>query len=145
MAPAASMELSDMVNSSIVERPATNSTKFHDFFAHCAPATQEFFPELSGNCDSDSDPAAARRPVSPRRHGGHGDFTETTGFSVHLRVLRVSYEDSDSPRSVGAPLRGRPQSGRPPRAAPTVACPADIFMHSGEPQDHENSVVNKCA
>src|SRR6266516_6785336 len=90
MAPAASMELSDMVNSSIVERPATNSTKFHEFFAHCAPATQEFFPELSGNCDSDSDPGAARRPVSPRRHGGHGDFTEASGFSVPLRVLRVS-------------------------------------------------------
>src|SRR5216117_2194099 len=31
-----------------------------------------------------------RRPVSPRRHGGHGDFTEASGFSVHLRVLRVS-------------------------------------------------------
>jgi hypothetical protein len=27
---------------------------------------------------------------SPRRHGGHGDFTEASGFSVHLRVLRVS-------------------------------------------------------
>src|SRR5437867_764416 len=40
-------------------------------------------------CDSDSDPAAARHPVSPRRHGGHGDFTEAPGFSVHLRVLRV--------------------------------------------------------
>src|SRR6266496_2741254 len=25
-----------------------------------------------------------------RRHGGHGDFTEASGFSVHLRVLRVS-------------------------------------------------------
>src|SRR5438552_9860162 len=88
MAAATSMELSDMVNSSIVERPATNFTKFHEFFAHCAPATQEFFPELSGNCDSDSDPGAARRPVSPRRHGGHGDFTEASGFSVPLRVLR---------------------------------------------------------
>src|SRR5439155_14097542 len=42
-------------------------------------------------CDSDSDPAAARRRVSPRRHRGHGDFTETSGFSVPLRVLRVSY------------------------------------------------------
>src|SRR6266568_1725654 len=31
-----------------------------------------------------------RRPLSPRRHGGHGDFTEASGFSVHLRVLRVS-------------------------------------------------------
>src|SRR5437773_3921544 len=31
-----------------------------------------------------------RRPVSPRRHGAHGDFTEASGFSVHLRVLRVS-------------------------------------------------------
>ena len=27
---------------------------------------------------------------SPRRHGAHGDFTEASGFSVHLRVLRVS-------------------------------------------------------
>ncbi len=27
---------------------------------------------------------------SPRRHGGHGDFTEASGFSVPLRVLRVS-------------------------------------------------------
>src|SRR5438093_12175490 len=88
MAPATSMELSDMLNASIVERTATNFTKFHEFFAHCAPATQEFFPELSGNCDSDSDPGAARRPVSPRRHGGHGDFTEASGFSVPLRVLR---------------------------------------------------------
>src|SRR6059036_2256875 len=88
MAPAASMELSDMVNSSIVERPATNSTKFHEFFAHCAPATQAFCPELSGNCDSDRDPGAARCPVSPRRHGGHGDFTEASGFSVPLRALR---------------------------------------------------------
>src|SRR6266496_2863408 len=26
--------------------------------------------------NSDSDPAAAGRPVSPRRHRGHGDFTE---------------------------------------------------------------------
>src|ERR1043166_1586363 len=33
---------------------------------------------------------AARRPISPRRHRGHGDFTEASGFSVHLRVLRVS-------------------------------------------------------
>ena len=24
-----------------------------------------------------------------RRHGGRGDFTEASGFSVHLRVLRV--------------------------------------------------------
>src|SRR5438876_9596332 len=40
--------------------------------------------------NSDSDPVAARRPVSPRRHRGHGDLTEASGFSVHLRVLRVS-------------------------------------------------------
>src|SRR6266540_1156548 len=32
--------------------------------------------------------AAARHLVSPRRHGAHGDFTEASGFSVHLRVLR---------------------------------------------------------
>ena len=25
-----------------------------------------------------------------RRHGGHGDFTEASGFSLHLRVFRVS-------------------------------------------------------
>src|SRR5216117_1252835 len=31
-----------------------------------------------------------RRPVSPRRHRVHGDFTEASGFSVHLRVLCVS-------------------------------------------------------
>src|SRR5438093_7218387 len=42
------------------------------------------------SCNSDSDPAAATCPVSPLRHGGHGDFTEASGFSVHLRVLRVS-------------------------------------------------------
>src|SRR5436309_1930436 len=47
-------------------------------------------PKNAYDCDSDSDSAAARHPVSPRRHGGHGDFTETSGFSVHLRVLRVS-------------------------------------------------------
>ena len=41
-------------------------------------------------CDSDSDLAVATCPVSPRRHGGHGDSTEASGFSVHLRVLRVS-------------------------------------------------------
>src|SRR5437762_14207274 len=45
---------------------------------------------LPPGCDADTDPAAARCPVSPRRHGGHGDFTEASGFSVHLRVLRVS-------------------------------------------------------
>src|ERR1041384_5006028 len=33
---------------------------------------------------------AARRPISPRKHRGHGDFTEASGFSVHLRVLFVS-------------------------------------------------------
>src|SRR5213593_653839 len=43
---------------------------------------------LQPGCDADSDPAAARCPVSPRRHGGHGDFTEASGFSVPLRVLR---------------------------------------------------------
>src|SRR5213076_994960 len=46
---------------------------------------------LPPGCDADTDPAAARCPVSPRRHGGHGGFTEASGFSVHLRVLRVSY------------------------------------------------------
>src|SRR5437773_1868221 len=42
---------------------------------------------LPPGCDADTDPAAARCPVSPRRHGGHGDFTEASGFSVHLPVL----------------------------------------------------------
>jgi hypothetical protein len=41
-------------------------------------------------CDSDSDPAGARSPVSPRRHGGHGDLTEeASAFSLDLRVLPV--------------------------------------------------------
>src|SRR6266496_6268977 len=31
-----------------------------------------------------------RKAYFHRRHGGHGDFTEASGFSVHHRVLRVS-------------------------------------------------------
>jgi hypothetical protein len=52
------------------------------------------------SCDSDGHRAAARGPVSPRRHRGHGDFTEASGFSVHLRVLRVSVVNTCSNSSL---------------------------------------------
>src|SRR5437773_3378711 len=74
----------------------------------------------SCNCDSDTGPWSSKTSFFTTETGAHGDFTEASGFSVHLRV---SYENSGSPlQSVGAPLRGRPQLGRPHRAAPTVAC-----------------------
>src|SRR6266704_3078185 len=74
-----------------------------------------------------------RRPVSPRRHGGHGDFTEASGFSVHLRVLRVSYDNTFS-AVISSPylhlLAGLDRRKR-------------IFIRYGEPQAHGNSVVKR--
>src|SRR5437867_1770267 len=46
-------------------------------------------------------PSRTRKAYFHRRHGGHGDFTEASGCSVHVRVLRVSVVSTPSQNMSG--------------------------------------------
>src|SRR5439155_24012074 len=65
-----------------------------------------------------------------RRHGGHGDFTEASGFSVPLRVLRVDFSRANSApagrREISRRLAGGERSEPPDRRGITICTPAGV-------------------
>ena len=70
------------------QRKQARGSTARSFQSHSSPASRGA-PHRNYPYDS-TGPRAKIRHLSPRRHGGHGDFTEASGFSVHLRVAGVS-------------------------------------------------------